>query len=448
MNRIGLALVLTLTALTPAVSQAANKYVRPGATGNNSGSDWTNAYTNLPAALTRGDTYYLADGTYGSYKFDDASSGSTLITIKKAIDSDHGTDVGWSAAYGDGQAVFSGWQIYTDYYVFDGRKRNSDWRTGGVGQYGITTGNVRLDNGGGTGGDNLTFTFVDIHGGGRDTGKGDDVIYGLTGNSNVTFRYCALRDSDRTIFLMRGNWQNLVVDSSYLARNTSTPAIHGELLSMTDSNGVTFSNNVIEDIEGTAIFAGLNNGTASNWKIFGNTVTHTSGYIADTGRKAGHNKGIAGLVFCANDSSNNNTCNNFLVNNNTMVNIQGTWSGVVIQKGSGNVVQNNIWYNSVRTGGAGNLAGWNWYYNTVQDGDSTSTKVVCSSNCNVFVDLAARNFQLVAATAAGTTLAAPFNIDPNGTIRGSNGVWDRGAYEFGGQSGLILGAPSNLRVTQ
>ena len=124
--------------------------------------------------------------------------------------------------------MFTKWQIYTDYYVFDGQRRNSDWYTGAVSQYGIRVAGpspVRLDNGSGVGGDNLTFRYVDVEAGGRDTGRGDDVIYGLTGNSNITFQYCALHDSDRTIFLMRGNWQNLVVDHTYMARNTSTPAL-------------------------------------------------------------------------------------------------------------------------------------------------------------------------------------------------------------------------------
>src|SRR5687768_17254029 len=50
---------------------AADRYVRQGATGSGNGSDWTNAYTSLPASLVRGDTYYVADGTYAGYTFDD-----------------------------------------------------------------------------------------------------------------------------------------------------------------------------------------------------------------------------------------------------------------------------------------------------------------------------------------------------------------------------------------
>lgn len=448
MKRLFHIVALALCVL-PAIADAANQYVRPGATGRNDGTDWTNAYTALPATLKRGDVYYLADGSYGSRTFSDANSGSTTITLKKATEADHGTATGWTSTYGDGQAVFTSWRIYTDYYVFDGQRRNSDWKLGTTSEYGIRVagrGPVRLDNGAGTGGDNLTFRYIDIQGGGRDTGTGDDVIYGLTGNSNITFQYCALHDSDRTIFLMRGNWQNLLVDNNYIARNTSTPAIHGEMLSMTESTNVTWSNNVMEDIEGTAFIAGLNGGTISNWKIFGNVAFHSAAYAADTGRKSGHNFGVAGLVFIANDSSNNNTGNNILVYNNTLYNIKGTWSGVVIQRGSGNEVRNNVWYSSVRTNNSfGGSISNNWYYSTPQDGDSTATKTVCTTGCDVFVSAGGKDFRLKAATGGGVALLAPYNADMNGMIRGADGNWDRGAFEFGGTT-TAPAAPTNLIV--
>lgn len=441
-------LTLLILLLCSISVHAANRYVRPGATG--SGTDWTNAYPALPATLVRGDTYYLADGNYGARTFADANSDTAVITVKKATESDHGTDLGWSASYGDGQAVFTGWVIHTDYYVFDGQRRNADWQTGATSQYGIKvagSGPLRLDNGAGAGGGNLSFRFIDFQGGGRDTGLRDDVVYGLTSNSNITFQYCALHDSDRTIFLMRGNWRNLLVDHSYMARNTSTPANHGELLSMTDSTDVVWSNNVMKDIEGTGFIVGINGGVAQNWRIFGNVFVHSAAYAADTGRKPGHNFGVSGVVYIANDSSNDNTGNNIFFYNNTLVNIQGLWSGVIIQKGAGNKVKNNIWYGSVRTNNsfAGSIS-HNWYFNTVQDGDATPSKVVCTSACDLFFSVPGKDFRIKAPTAAGQSLAAPSNVDPLGRARGTDGVWDRGAYEFTTSAIPALTPPTNLRV--
>src|SRR6059036_1896844 len=87
-------------------AQAANHYVRSGATGTGTGADWTNAFTALPATLVRGDTYYIAAGTYSGYTFNTPVSGTTLITVKAATIADHGTSVGWSDAFA-GQALFT-----------------------------------------------------------------------------------------------------------------------------------------------------------------------------------------------------------------------------------------------------------------------------------------------------------------------------------------------------
>ena len=99
---------------------AADHYIRDGVSGD--GSSWSSAWDSLPSTLTRGDTYYIADGTYPGYSFDDPESGSTLITIKKATASDHGTRTGWQSSYGDGKAVFTGGLNFKKgFYVVDGQ---------------------------------------------------------------------------------------------------------------------------------------------------------------------------------------------------------------------------------------------------------------------------------------------------------------------------------------
>ena len=450
-NLLFVTLLVTVIFLGTVSAEAANRYVLAGATGANNGTDWSNAYTALPSSLVRGDVYYIADGTYAGYTFDDSVSGTTLITIKKATVADHGTNTGWLNTYGDGQAIFGGWEVYTDYWLFDGQTRNSNWRTGGINQYGIlvkVNGGkaIRLDNGAGTGGDNLTFRYIDAEGGGRDTGDSNsDVIYGLTGNSNITFQFCALHDSDRTIFLMRGNWQNLVIDHCYIARNNSSAATHGELMSMTDATNLRFSNNAVEDTEGTAgLIAALNGGTWSGGQIYGNTFRYSPAYLACTGRPAGACEGMSAAIYVAHDTSNNNTANNILVYNNTFVNLNGVWSGIHIEAGSGNVVRNNIWYNCNRTGNTGTTNGQNWYFNTGNDGPGTNDQT-CSSNCNIFVNLTSGDLRLTTATNPGLDVGPPYNVDPDGVTRAS---WDRGAYEFivGGGDTTAPAIPTGLLI--
>jgi len=111
------------------------------ATGNGSGSDWTNACTDFTgscavSSLVRGDTYYVAAGNYASRTFNTAVSGTLVITIKGATDADHGTDTGWSTTYGVGVSgrqahfaptldstfnVYYNWRVDgAQYFVFDG----------------------------------------------------------------------------------------------------------------------------------------------------------------------------------------------------------------------------------------------------------------------------------------------------------------------------------------
>ena len=96
-------------------------YISPNGSSSNSGADWNDALRQLPSYLYRGFTYYIADGSYNSYTFDDAPS-ATYITIKKATIDDHGTDTGWQSSYGDGTALFGNFNFSnTSYIIFDGQ---------------------------------------------------------------------------------------------------------------------------------------------------------------------------------------------------------------------------------------------------------------------------------------------------------------------------------------
>jgi hypothetical protein len=93
------------------------RFVRQGATGTGTGADWESALPSLPASLMRGLTYYIADGAYAAYTVNSAPSGTDSIRIKKATASDHGSDTGWLASYGDGTATFANLTIVSTAYV-------------------------------------------------------------------------------------------------------------------------------------------------------------------------------------------------------------------------------------------------------------------------------------------------------------------------------------------
>src|SRR5436305_247177 len=115
MMKAKLLLVLASLALLQysVCSYAADHYILAGASGDNSGSNWTNACANLTgscAPTTRGDTYYVGTGAYSGFNFSVALQGTTPVTVKGAIATDHGTDIGWSDSLGVdvSQATFTG----------------------------------------------------------------------------------------------------------------------------------------------------------------------------------------------------------------------------------------------------------------------------------------------------------------------------------------------------
>lgn len=409
---------------------AADLCVLPSATGSADGSDWSNS---LGSSFTpsRGNVYYIGSGEYGSKTWSTANSGTDTITIRKATESAHGPTTGWSSAYDTGSANWTGgWQVSTDYWLFDGVRRPSYWRLGGTNGYGfyISSGqtngkSIRVDNTSSAWCNNSTFQYLDVKAGGQGTGFGDDVIYGIFGNSNLVFRYCALRDSDRTIFLQRGEWQNLTVEECYIARNNSTPDIHGEMLSDVGSDYQTFKNNVIEDIEGTGVWAVLNGtgsksstNTANGWKIYGNVITRTK-----------TNESHSATFYAANDGANSNWVDNLSFFNNTLVNSGSQYYGIYIQAaGTSNQVVNCLWSDTEDAQHVNATTRYNYYNNTSNNDAGTGSTSVTNQQ------VVASNYHPTARL-SGEALDSEFSPDPDGVVRGYSGAWSIGAYEYVGR---------------
>src|SRR5262249_26081644 len=99
--------------------------------------------------------------------------------------------------------------------------------------------------------------------------------------------------------------------------------------------------------------------------------------------------------------------------------------------GTGNVVKNNLFYDSNGTfsqnGGSAIDYGYNAFFFCSQI-DADSTDPIASTN--PFVNLASADYHLLSSTLAGLVFPAPYNTDADGKVRGQDGTWDRGAYEF------------------
>ena len=431
----------------------ANKYLRAGASGSGSGDDWTNAYTTLAAlesGLARGDTGYVADGTYGGATFNTALSGTTLITIKKATVADHGTSTGWDNAYGDGQAVLGKLQFDTGYWTLDGQSR-SGIRSG----YGFkvdgntspsTANCIGIGSTAPASAHNVTLRYVEVHGSGEDPGSdtyNDPNVY-ATRSNNLTIEYCWLHDNGIKNVMFLGvdgdnRASNLLVQHCVIEKNNSTAANHGEGFQLAFTNGVVIRHNILSDMEGTTYIGTpyASSHSNGNLEIYGNVFLRES---TPSREDPGH--GPISLWDCSwgDVSIYNNTFINF---NGTTVNLVG--DGVIAHTTTvANLYfRNNLFVDCINinetsciaTGGSvtGTFT-WshNAYWNCTSVTDADANRQNLGSD--PLPNWETGTYTLTAATTAGATLASPYDTDPAGVTRGADGTWDRGAYEYSATS--------------
>ncbi len=421
---------------------AANHFIRAGAAGNNNGNDWTNAYTSLPSTLVRGDAYYIAGGNYSSYTFDDPVSGSSVITIKKAIASDHGTDTGWQASYGTTQAVFNSiLRFNTGNYVFDGQIRNeANWFDGASYGFQVYHNNTELQNivigaTSSSAASNVTIKNTYINAPYKTVSStktirqyavDTDTWGGNSPHTGLLFTRMYVRGSNNVWFLRNTN--GAIVEYSASEGAKSTGANHGEVVNLyyTGANAIIRYNQWRDEYVGyggTALVAitDPNNETANGLSFYGNTVWDFE-------------VGDAAIGFNGYSSNNNK------VYNNTFIRGVGYNSGTAWGSGTNNLVYNNLYINcrTVNLDGAHD-------YNGFSDSNARSeSHAQINIPTSILTNYSGNDFTLKSGTTAGMALSSPYNFDVKGMTRGTDKVWDRGAFEYGGQAIAILQPPSNL----
>jgi hypothetical protein len=400
--------------------------VRSGAAGTGSGADWTNAFDDLPNALLRGSEYLVADGTYDGYDFNDAPSGATTITIRKATPDNHGTDTGWQDSHGDGQAVFGSIVFSRPYYVIDGATGGGpgSWDTGhGIKIKGAGGGEKLVSFGGS--GHHCTIQHVELEHRGLNTGTPDDGVYALGAGNNFTMRRCYLHTFGRAPILTRGE-SDWLIEYCFITRNSSDPVQHSEAWSDQNTANVVFRHNLLTEIEGTAYIAFLDHGGGlqNNWEIYGNV-------FADSGPD-----GIGdGVVIAVAETA----VTNFKIYNNVIANIDNSWTaGFVFPGGAGNVqIHNNVWWKLGSKPNGGNIpipldgtVSHNAYFRCIANVEPGRV----TGNEDPFLDPAGLDYRIPPTSAAfnaGLALDAGFDpVDAYGATRGARGGWDMGAYEF------------------
>jgi hypothetical protein len=482
-------LVVFSSLLVTLSTEAQNTYcVRAGATGSNNGSDWNNAYTDLPSSLVRGATYYVAAGSYKSHNFNDAQSGTSLIVVKKATTTDYFTVTGWQSSYGTGQAVFAApFTFNKGYYTIDGQSRTTI--NSGHGIHLVNGGsqpiNVSVGSTAPSYAPNVTVRYVEIEGshshGDSPVDVGvlvDNTQASSHGGDNLLVQYCYIHNTGNCSFLLR-NATGITLEYNYVRFNNYTSANHCEAISSAEANNnFTVRYNFFEDLYGsawiyTASGADWPQNTISNWWIYGNVFQISYTNINDTANAIGPSDwGVVALISIA-CQGEFRFCNNTIVNlNNNSVNSGGgqEFTGIFVGEGYTTTadkfyVQNNVWINCNEVDalpqGKSQVNGsyfayitnlfWdhNTYISTTVVDPDANKQVLTSNTTNWLANWFSENDRLITNTAAGTTLSAPFNTDPDGNIRGADGAWDRGAYEFNSSLAVSTNPPviSGLQAT-
>jgi hypothetical protein len=410
------------------IGQAACHVVTPAGSGTNSGADWSNAFAGLPATLTRGDSYYLADGSYSPYTFNTAESGSTLVTILKAVSADHCTNTGFvlgtmgsaTATFTTGTGGFA-LSISRDFLIVEGQTGTgkaahgihlvSSSTTDGAGAIGVTAR-----------GANLTFNHIEAENAPALNSNGSRVYYSVsTINNNVTFQNDYFHGGRVWIGFVAGGTSGHLIDHCYFANaGSGDPALHSAGLTLAQVSTVTVRYSVFENMLGGSNTTYIEPQFAtSNVSIYGNVFNATS-----TNELTG--QGIFAIT-------STDVTTNAIIYNNTIYglhNFSGIWCGNV--SGSTVHIHNNIWQNTVNPG-----------FNLCSDVGNDN---MLNTGAASFANPMSGDFHLTADTVAGTTFASPFATDPDAVTRGVDGTWDLGAYQLPSSSAApaVTFAPISL----
>jgi hypothetical protein len=418
----------------------ANHYIRAGAAGN--GSDWDNAWPDFASASwTRGDTYYVADGTYNeTVSCNTLESGTSVITIRKACksgvgDGDHGTDVGWDDLYGDGIAIIqsssgSVLSINSNYWVWDGvfstfGTSNSYGfkiiQTSLVGGYKI----VRL---GTDKCSNIELKNIEMKGAGEDVDvAGQDGLYIAavpTTPDNVLVQKCLIWDVCINIVNL-SRCTNATFDYCVLAyRHTNDILLHGQGIQVGSylCTGLVVKNCYFLEIYGTGGVVFLNKNTHTGAKIYNNVF-----YMINESRYY-YSGGIVSVGELT-------AASNMEVHHNTVVDVDHDGFGraaVYFQYGgTGNVAYNNIFMNCYSASFTTNVDhDFNLYDVQARADLETNGQYYSDAIGTLFVNPTGHDYHLLKATDAGYSLGSPYTVDFDGVQRGIDGSIDRGTYEY------------------
>ena len=426
------------------------KYIRPGATGTATGSDWTNAYTSIPTTLTRGTTYYLAGGgtTYPITTLN-AGTGTTRAKVLKATAADHGTETGWNSNYA-GVATFNAPLIISGQYItLDG----GEWKGIKLNPNGNTTscpscGMLDL----GSNGDYAVIRNMNLEG----TYYGGFAhTVGINEATDPTFEYVYLNKTYYEDHFGGDPVGTLTIRNSYISmpnppNNGDDPNdpphrdIHNPYTSDTGF-GLVFENNIVEDIY---LFGWLlQDGVAEKNFVIRNNVFTTSGHAMF--RLGSGNGGIGNVTMDNNifhNVLNHEVTSSKVTERNNIFVVTGSWEDEFGSKNFEDGVSKSVLHATAGTSitnlfekdktarwqaGTGNIKATLAEINFVNIDNPLGADGKPGTDDDGFRFKAnASGVVTSSALGAGTNLSSVFTKDIEDDTRPAIGAWDIGPYEY------------------
>lgn len=423
---------LILVCLAAVTAHAANHYIVSGGTGAQTGNDWSNALAAVPASPVRGDTYWMASGSYPSLDLTTSIPGTAYIYFRKATAGDHGTDTGWQSSYDNGPAAFSGYQgvqFASGYYDFEGVTGSG--KSGyGFSFYSYTTNNSAIIVYHGNVAPALRFHHCEAYaiGGppfGAAVSSATPVSFSTGSGDGHLLDHCYIHDGGGGLVSL-GYISNVTIQNCYFFQlNSGSGSIHPNGI-VCPGNNHTIRYNVFENIAGSDVIDTGDPSGVNGLYVYGNIFWNSGASWAQLAKGIVATTGTATADF------------NVYVYNNTSYglvgNVTGVWGGNYPPQGGNFVVMNNIWQNCQNLGSFPYCVMANNVLNTPGP---------------TFVNAPAGDFHLVANTANGTTLPSPFDTDPDGITR-VPGAWSLGTYQFvaSGNPGNVTMAANQTQVSE
>lgn len=425
-------LVLTASA------NAADRYVRAGASGANNGTSWTDAWTSMSSVswtnINAGDTLWIAAGTYGPLSATKSGSSGSPITIKRATIAAHGAASGWNNAY-DGQVIIEG---------------------GGYTVVAVDANNVIYDSGACCGIE-ITGDFITVDGVTRYGIRITGVYYGIdaddgTGANNITVRYVEIGSTNLTQTdhigedCIQGKGDAFLLEYSYL-HDCDSQKSHGDGVQWFGGSSVTMRYNVFENTGqifklGEENFSTVVDAVDVYYNVFRNRGGGCTGLIAPC-------EHYWGMVLSDDAPATGRTYNFY---NNTFdleaINNDGFNRVIRAVVGPGTV---NFKNNAIQYSDAGNITTTthtnNGYDNSSTYADwniPTETNRVTAADLG-FVDVSTGNYNLLSTSALrGAGVNVSLSVDWNGNAVPNPP--DIGAFQF--QAGDNPSAPANFRLVR